>query len=138
MRRRRLTGAAVPRVVHVRLLGGSLPPPFLDPTPPLRDDPSPVSQLAPTLGWLVPLGLLIMSIVWVPLEVLDDRGLPRYRALRAELAEVERVNDRLQREVGRLRREVDALRSDPAAVERVARDELGMVRPGELLFQFER
>ena len=31
---------------------------------------------------------------------------------------------------------VEALRTDEAAVERIARDELGMVRPGEILFQF--
>ncbi len=35
-----------------------------------------------------------------------------------------------------LEREVDALRTDPEAIERVARDELGMIREGELVFQF--
>ncbi|MGF1468508.1 MAG: septum formation initiator family protein [Sandaracinaceae bacterium] len=90
------------------------------------------------LGWLLPFGLLLVSIVWVPLRILDEQGLPRYRALREEKAEVERINDRLRREVRELAREVEALRKEPEAIERIARDELGMVRPDELLFQFER
>jgi len=32
---------------------------------------------------------------------------------------------------------VRALRTDPKAVERVARDELGMIREDELVFQFD-
>jgi cell division protein FtsB len=38
--------------------------------------------------------------------------------------------------VAHLRVEVDALRDDPAAVERIARDQLGMVRRSEVVFQF--
>lgn len=34
----------------------------------------------------LPFGVLIVSIVSVPLSILDDAGLPRYRALTAELA----------------------------------------------------
>jgi cell division protein FtsB len=85
---------------------------------------------------MLPFGLLILSIVSVPLSILDDEGLPRYRALKDELAEVERVNERLRRDVEQLDREVDALRHDPEAIERIARDELGMIREDEILFQF--
>ncbi|MEM9068587.1 MAG: septum formation initiator family protein [Myxococcota bacterium] len=77
-----------------------------------------------------------MAIVAVPLRILDDRGLPRYRVLKAELHEVEQTNDRLRREVQALQRDIDALGRDPAAIERVARDELGMIRNDELVFQF--
>lgn len=85
---------------------------------------------------MLPFGLLILSIVSVPLSILDDEGLPRYRALKDELAGVDRNNDRLRREVEHLDREVDGLRSDPDAIERIARDELGMIREDEILFQF--
>ena len=88
------------------------------------------------LGWLLPLALLALAIVSVPVLALDEEGLPRWRALRRELGEVEHENDRMRREVDDLGRDVDALRSDPEAIERIARDELGMVRPGELVFQF--
>lgn len=96
----------------------------------------PVNRLARALLWMLPFGLLILSIVSVPLAILDDEGLPRYRALKQELAEVERVNGRLRRDVDQLHREVDGLRDEPDAIERIARDELGMIREDELLFQF--
>ena len=86
--------------------------------------------------WMLPFGLLVISMVSVPLSILDDEGLPRYRALKDELAEVERVNERLRREVQELHHEVNDLRQDPAAIERIARDELGMIRADEILFQF--
>ena len=84
----------------------------------------------------MPFALLVLAIVAVPLRILDERGLPRYRVLKSELGEVEEVNARLEAEVRALEREVDALRTDPEAIERVARDELGMIREGELVFQF--
>lgn len=87
-------------------------------------------------GWLLPLALLGVAIVSVPMLVMGEAGLPRFRALRAELSEVEHENDRMRREVAQLRVEVDRLRDDPEAIERIARDELGMVREGELIFQF--
>jgi cell division protein FtsB len=36
-----------------------------------------------------------------------------------------------------LRREIDALRSDPGAVEDIARRDLGMVRPGDLVLRID-
>lgn len=95
-----------------------------------------MSRFGRAVAWMLPFGLLILSIVSVPLSILDDEGLPRYRALKDELAEVERVNERLRRDVEQLDREVDALRHDPEAIERIARDELGMIREDEILFQF--
>ena len=59
--------------------------------------------------------------------------------------------ERVEREVGRvraeiaarrvanheLRRDIEALRRDPGAIEDIARRELGMVRPGEVILRFE-
>lgn len=36
-----------------------------------------------------------------------------------------------------LRRDIDALKNDPAAIEDIARRELGMVRPGEVVLRLE-
>jgi cell division protein FtsB len=91
---------------------------------------------ASTFAWLLPTALLVLAIVSVPLLVLDQRGLPRYRSLRDERAALVRDNDALRSEVRALARDVEALRSDESSVERIARDELGMIRPGEILFQF--
>lgn len=95
-----------------------------------------MTRITTTLGWLLPLALLVGSIVSIPLRVLDEQGLPRYRALRTELTEIRRESDRLRRDVRVLSREVEDLRNNPEAIERIARDELGMVRPTEIVFQF--
>jgi cell division protein FtsB len=80
--------------------------------------------------------MLSLALVAVPVLVLQPEGLPRLRGLQKELDQVESENDELKREVTRLRVEVQQLRDDPAAVERIARDELGMVRKSEVVFQF--
>lgn len=86
--------------------------------------------------WGLPFAILLVAIVTVPAKILDYRGLPRMRALEAQLERVRTENARVEREVHALQRQVDALRVDPRALERVARDELGMLRQGELVFQF--
>jgi cell division protein FtsB len=82
--------------------------------------------------------MLMLALVAVPVLVLEPAGLPRLRALQKELDAVNAENDELRRDVVRLRVEVRDLRDDPAAVERIARDQLGMVRKSELVFQFNR
>jgi cell division protein FtsB len=84
----------------------------------------------------LPIAMLSLAVVTVPVLVLSPEGLPRLRALQKELSDVNEENDELRRDVARLRIEVRGLKSDPAAVERIARDELGMVRRSEVVFQF--
>lgn len=79
---------------------------------------------------------MVMAIMTVPTLVLDEQGLPRYRHLRQELETLRESNEELVREIATLKREIEALRADPAYVERIARDELGMVREEEIVFQF--
>jgi cell division protein FtsB len=88
-------------------------------------------------SWMVPLGLLLFAIVFVPLRMLEAEGLPRYRALRAELIETEASNARMRHQVAELEQRVKGLRTDPEALERIARDELGMLRSDEIVFQFQ-
>ncbi|AKF11537.1 FtsB family cell division protein [Sandaracinus amylolyticus] len=95
-----------------------------------------MSRTSTFLAWLLPLSLLLGSIIAVPLLVMGEQGLPRYRALRDELAEVQRTNERMREEVRQLQHDVRSLRADERAIERIARDELGMVREGEIVFQF--
>lgn len=84
----------------------------------------------------LPIGLLLLAIASVPVMILSREGLPRLRAVRSELAAVERENVELRREIETLRAKVKILRDDPAALERLARDDLGMVRQSEVVFQF--
>ncbi|MBI2897140.1 MAG: septum formation initiator family protein [Deltaproteobacteria bacterium] len=86
--------------------------------------------------WLLPLGLILGSVIAVPAMILGEEGLPRYRRMRYELDDARAANRKLRREIETLREEIHDLRKDPRAIERIARDELGMIKPDELLFQF--
>ena len=96
-----------------------------------------VNESGSTGTWLLPLGLLLFAMIFVPVRILDAEGLPRYRALRAELEQTRDRISRLRDEVQQLHQEVDLLKTDPRAIERIARDELGMLRRDEILFDFK-
>jgi len=89
------------------------------------------------MAWLMPFGLLVYAMCSVPARLVSEEGLPRYRRLQEQLTKIRGENVTLAGDIDRLNREVKALLHDPEAVERIARDELGMIREGELLFQFE-
>jgi len=95
-----------------------------------------VSRPGDFLQRTLPIAMLALAGVAVPVLVLEPQGLPRLRALQRELDQVDAENADLRRDIGHLRVEVRELRDDPAAVERIARDELGMVRKSEVVFQF--
>ncbi len=84
------------------------------------------------------MAILGIAFVGAPLLILQPEGLPRMRALGKELTELNAENAELRRDVAHLRVQVRALRDDPAAVERIARDQLGLVRKSEVVFQFRR
>jgi cell division protein FtsB len=84
----------------------------------------------------LPIGMLALALVGVPVLIFQPEGLPRMRGLEKELAEVSAENVELRRDVAKLRVSVKDLRDDPAAVERIARDQLGLVRKSEVVFQF--
>ena len=85
--------------------------------------------------WL-PLLVLATSIAAVPALIFAKNGLPRLRALEAERNEVQVEVSRLGDQIRMLRSEVQRLKDEPSEVERVARDQLGLVRQTEIVFQF--
>lgn len=97
-----------------------------------------MQRLSSFVERILPLTMLGVAVVGVPVMILAPEGLPRLRALEKELADVHGENQEIRRELEQLRREVEQLRDDPAAVERIARDELGLVRQTEVVFQFPR
>jgi len=87
---------------------------------------------------ILPLLILGTATVSVPLTMFSPAGLPRLEKLRKEREGVREQVSHLSEEIRRLRAEVEAVKSDPTHVERVARDELGLVRQTEIVFQFKR
>jgi cell division protein FtsB len=70
----------------------------------------------------------------VLLSLMDSGGFRRRRALQRELADLEERNRALRERNQLLIEEIELLRSDPRAQERAAREVLGFVKPGELVF----
>lgn len=85
---------------------------------------------------VLPVAVLVLAVVGVPVMIFAPTGLPRLRGLERELGDVDEENAELRRDIEALRGRVARLRDDPAAVERIARDELGLVRQTEVVFQF--
>jgi cell division protein FtsB len=81
--------------------------------------------------------LLAAAALAVGHLALDPGGFRKTLRLRADCESLESANAELRRGNERLRREVKALADDPAELERAAREELGLIRPGEVVFRLE-
>jgi len=95
-----------------------------------------VSNLPTFLERVLPLIILAVAVVGAPALMLSQEGIPRLRTLKAEMQQVEAENAEITESIRQLRAEVERLKRDPRAVERIARDELGLVRNNEVVFQF--
>jgi cell division protein FtsB len=78
--------------------------------------------------------VLALSAALSAASLAHPSGLPRLRAVQADVARYEAENETLRRENDRLKSEIVLLGSD-AYLERVVREELGYLRADELLFQ---
>lgn len=69
----------------------------------------------------------------------DPKGLRRLDRLRADISRQEDNNRELREANAKLRKTIDELSPpvNPAALEKAAREQLGFVRSGEVLFKFE-
>jgi len=65
-----------------------------------------------------------------------EYGMLDWLKLRSQLAEERRAVRELEHQLDSLQRLAHALETDPAAQERAAREQFGMIRKGELLYRF--
>jgi cell division protein FtsB len=87
---------------------------------------------------VLPLVVIVVAACSVPVMIFSPSGLGRLRALEEEKRRADDEVQRVSREIERLRAEVQRIKDDPTHVERAARDEIGLVRQTELVFQFKR
>jgi cell division protein FtsB len=78
--------------------------------------------------------LLLFAGIIIVDALVGDQGLLVMRRARLRHAALEAATLKLRAENARLREEVRRLTEDPAAIEEVARRELGLIRPGEKVF----
>lgn len=86
----------------------------------------------------LPLVILAVALIGVPVLVFEPQGLPRLRSLERDLDQVEAENRAVEREIARLRVQNAMLKDDLATVEKVARQELGLVRKSEIILQLPK
>ena len=103
----------------------------------MEGGPSVGGWLAAGARWMVRLTVAVLVALLVaslPFELFSEGGIEKYMRLQKELKNIRRRNRRLTAGVRRLRREISDLRHDDEALEEVARDELGLIRDGEIVF----
>ena len=85
--------------------------------------------------WL--LYCLACSIVLLSLyTIIGERGAIHLWRLRGEKAKLDEQNYRLSKENEALRQRITRLRYDDSYLEKIAREELNLVRPGEVIYRF--
>ena len=90
-----------------------------------------------TLKWLKRIGVAAVAALvlgYLPFEIYGEKGVRQYLRLKRELHQIRTRNTRMERSVKKLRREIRALRGDRSTLERVARDELGLIKEGEIVY----
>ena len=80
------------------------------------------------------LGFFILSLC--VLTAVGERGVLHLWRLRGEKARLDEENYRLQKENEGLRQRISKLRNDNFYLEKMAREELNLVRPGEIIYRF--
>jgi cell division protein FtsB len=78
--------------------------------------------------------LMFVTLVLVADALIGEKGLIESMRARRQYRDVAASLESLRRENGRLRDSVRRLRDDPGAIESLAREQLGLIRAGEVLF----
>jgi cell division protein FtsB len=83
------------------------------------------------LGWFLG-GALVLLLLQ---DIFGTHGLIAMRRSQQEAARVQQEISELDEENRQLQDSVQSLKSDPAAIERIAREEMGLAKPGEYIFK---
>ena len=90
------------------------------------------------IGRLLAAVLIAVALGWLPYQIYGRTGLAHLVKLRGELDTLRVASATLRQSNARLRGEVALYEEDPtAAIERVAREQLGLVKAGEVVFRLE-
>jgi cell division protein FtsB len=89
-------------------------------------------------GRMISVVLLVTTTVVLTSALFGRQGARHLGRLRAEREQVSDATFALLRGNAQLRDEIDRLRHDERLLEQLARRQLGLVRPGELVFRFGR
>ena len=85
--------------------------------------------------WLIYL-FSALIVLLASITVVGERGVLHLWRLRGEQSRLDEQNFRLQKENEALRQRIYRIRNDNAYLEKLAREELNLVRPGEIVYRF--
>ncbi|HTY80857.1 MAG TPA: septum formation initiator family protein [Candidatus Bathyarchaeia archaeon] len=77
----------------------------------------------------------VLAALGIALVVYGGQSLTRVWALKQEAESLEREVGVLRADTARLTEEVERLRTDPEYIEQIAREKLGLVKPGERVYK---
>jgi len=80
---------------------------------------------------------LIFTILGSAGILMGEKGLAEKYQLEHKRHVLQRENERLLEEIKNLERKVTLLRTDPSAIEKVAKRDLGMAGPDEIVYVFD-
>lgn len=81
---------------------------------------------------------LVLIVAMTLAAVFSEKGFMNVYDFTEELDYLKKSNAVLAEENTRIQKEIGALKSDPYAVEMLARDKLNLVKPGEMVYQIVR
>jgi cell division protein FtsB len=85
------------------------------------------------MHWFLAAGFTLLLLQ----DVVGTHGLVAMRHAQKEAASVQKEIDQINEENRQLQDSVKALKTNPQAIERIAREEMGLARPGEYIFKTE-
>jgi cell division protein FtsB len=89
-----------------------------------------ISHRVALYGWACLIALLLVY------ALVGERGAIHLWRLQGERSKLDEQNYRLQKDNEALREKIARLRSDNYYLEKTAREELNLVRPGEVIYRF--
>jgi cell division protein FtsB len=93
---------------------------------------------SPVTSWIARNARSLLLLALVALGVHDIFGEHGFIAMRRTAREIDETREeisKLDAENKTLADQVGALKSDPRMIERIAREEMGLARPGEMIFK---
>jgi cell division protein FtsB len=85
------------------------------------------------MNWFLVAGFALLLLQ----DIFGTHGVLAMRRTQLQAKEVQREIERLNKENRKLQSRVEHLKSDPATLEGIARDEMHLKRPGELVFPIQ-
>lgn len=82
-------------------------------------------------------GIVVLAIT-LGVAFVFVKAVSRVYVLREERNRVKLSIERLEKENAELKKKIELLEGDPAYIEKVAREELGMIKENEKVYRFEK